>query len=194
VSSGDLPVHIKWFKDAKRIASSGIMAASDMSGISVIHVSPFASNLVFESLRPEHMGNYTCEASNAAGSVTHNGSMVIHVPPKWMIEPRDISVLKGKTALIDCQADGFPPPSVRWSKTEGLDKNPSSDFKPVISNPHVRVFQNGSLALNNVQKSDAASYLCQVSNSIGTGLSKVIKLTVHGEQNSFLFPNIFCTA
>lgn len=41
------------------------------------------------------------------------------VPPRWMIEPQDTSVLKGKTGLIDCQADGFPPPSVRWSKTDG---------------------------------------------------------------------------
>ena len=41
------------------------------------------------------------------------------VPPKWVIEPQDASVLRGRTALIDCQADGFPPPSVHWSKTEG---------------------------------------------------------------------------
>lgn len=72
------------------------------------------------------------------------------------------------------------------SLVSGVDKSPSSEFKPVISNPHVRVFQNGSLAVNNVQKSDAASYLCQVSNSIGSGLSKVVKLTVHGECESIL--------
>lgn len=62
----------------------------------------------------------------------------------------------------------------------GLEKNPPSDFKPVISNPHMRVFQNGSLAVTAVTRSDSASYLCQISNGIGSGLSKVVKLTVHG--------------
>jgi Down syndrome cell adhesion protein len=132
VSKGDLPVSIKWFKDG-RIISSASGIDPEFAGIGVINVSPFASNLVFESLRPEHMGNYTCMASNGAGSVTHNGSMVVHVPPKWMIEARDTSVLKGKTALIDCQADGFPPPSVRWSKTDGkFSSNSSTPSLPII--------------------------------------------------------------
>ena len=165
------------------------------------------------------------------------------VPPKWIIEPRDTSILTGKTAVIDCQADGFPHPTVHWTRKEGnffyssslicihvasrdspyeyfwkfctlphnrlkcpprrtaalalysnylqatclndhfkshsTGPNESGEFKPVISGSHLRVFQNGSLAIHSVQKSDSASYLCQVTNSIGTGLSKVIKLTVH---------------
>ena len=60
-----------------------------------------------------------------------------------------------------------------------------SEFKPVISSPHIRVFENGSLAIHNAQKSDAAFYLCQASNGIGPGLSKVLNLTVHGKQINF---------
>lgn len=77
VSQGDYPITIKWFKDGKLISSSSGLTP-EFAGIGVIHVSPFSSNLVFDSLRPDHMGNYTCEASNTAGSVTHNGTMVIH--------------------------------------------------------------------------------------------------------------------
>lgn len=57
----------------------------------------------------------------------------------------------------------------------------AQDFKAVISNPHMRVFQNGSLAVGNVHKKDAGSYLCQVSNGVGPGLSKVVLLTVNGQ-------------
>jgi len=77
VSSGDLPVQIKWLKDGRRISSSNGLNP-DFTGIGVINVSPFASNLVFESLRPEHMGNYTCEASNRAGTAFVTQSMVVH--------------------------------------------------------------------------------------------------------------------
>lgn len=62
VSQGDLPVAMQWFKDGRLISSaSGLLP--DLAGVGVIHVSPFASNLVFESLRPEHRGNYSCRAS-----------------------------------------------------------------------------------------------------------------------------------
>lgn len=72
VSKGDLPLEIKWYKDGRQIK------VPDFPGINVIHVSQFSSNLVFESLRPEHRGNYSCEASNGAGSVSYNSSMTVH--------------------------------------------------------------------------------------------------------------------
>ncbi|RWS11782.1 Down syndrome cell adhesion molecule-like protein Dscam2, partial [Dinothrombium tinctorium] len=177
VTKGDPPVVINWLKDGKPIAK----ATNDpqFAGINIIHVTEFSSTLIFESLRPEHKGNYTCVASNIAGSVSHNASMVIHVPPKWRLEPIDASVIKGRTAIVDCQADGFPPPRIRWSKAEGFLQTPPSEFKAINSSPHLRVFENGSLAIHNTQKSDAGYYLCQANNGIGAGLSKVLKLTVH---------------
>lgn len=45
----------------------------------------------------------------------------------------------------------------------------------------MRVFENGSLIIYNTQRTDAGYYLCQASNEVGAGLSRVIKLTVHGE-------------
>jgi len=53
------------------------------------------------------------------------------VPPKWVIEPQDASVLRGRTALIDCQADGFPPPSIHWSKTDGNTRYTTSSFSVI---------------------------------------------------------------
>lgn len=45
----------------------------------------------------------------------------------------------------------------------------------------MRVFENGSLIIYNTQRTDAGYYLCQASNGVGPGLSRVIKLTVHGK-------------
>ncbi|KAI1289730.1 Down syndrome cell adhesion molecule -like protein [Halotydeus destructor] len=190
VTKGDAPVQIKWLKDGRALALSSNMNNNnhhdngEFAGIDIIHVTQFSSTLIFESLRPEHSGNYTCEASNGAGSATANSSMIINVPPKWRIEPIDSSVVKGRTAIIDCQAEGFPSPNIRWSKADGfLRMQPPAEFKPINSSPHLRVFQNGSLAVHNVQKSDSAFYLCQANNGIGSGLSKVIKLTVNLAPN-----------
>lgn len=52
----------------------------------------------------------------------------------------------------------------------------------------MRVFENGSLIIYNTQRTDAGYYLCQASNGVGPGLSRVVKLTVHGE---FAFQLLF---
>lgn len=62
----------------------------------------------------------------------------------------------------------------------GLSSTPV-EFRPIVSSPHIRVFQNGSLAIYSAKKSDAAIYLCQSNNGVGPGLSKVLNLTVHGK-------------
>jgi hypothetical protein len=41
------------------------------------------------------------------------------VPPEWRIEPNDLSVTIGRTAVIDCQADGFPAARVEWRLSQG---------------------------------------------------------------------------
>lgn len=41
------------------------------------------------------------------------------VPPQWVIEPRDSNVTQGKTAILDCQADGFPLPNITWKRRMG---------------------------------------------------------------------------
>lgn len=53
-------------------------------------------------------------------------------------------------------------------------------YKPISSSSHLHVFENGSLTILDVSEHDAGYYLCQASNGIGSGLSKVISLTVHG--------------
>lgn len=44
-----------------------------------------------------------------------------------------------------------------------------------------RVLQNGSLLIHNIRSEDKGYYLCQATNGIGVGLSKVVYLTVHGQ-------------
>ncbi|KAI2811059.1 hypothetical protein BLOT_002229 [Blomia tropicalis] len=173
VVKGDPPVKIEWYKDGRKLIT-GMLGKTN-----IIHVTEYSVTLAFESVQPEHRGNYTCVASNSAGSSSHSASMIIHVPPRWRIEPIDATVVKGKNSVIDCDTDAYPLPTITWSRADGSNRELPSDFKPVNSNGHLRPYENGSLAIHNAHKSDTGYYMCAASNGIGPGISKVIKITVN---------------
>lgn len=51
------------------------------------------------------------------------------------------------------------------------------DLKP--NNPDIRV-EDGTLMINNIQKTNEGYYLCEAVNGIGSGLSAVIMISVQG--------------
>nr|XP_027200228.1 Down syndrome cell adhesion molecule-like protein Dscam2 isoform X2 [Dermatophagoides pteronyssinus] len=175
VVKGDPPIKVEWYKDGKKLSIGSFPHTN------IIHVTDYSVTLAFESVQPDHRGNYTCVASNGAGSSSHSATMIIHVPPRWRIEPTDMTVVKGHNAIIDCDTDAYPEPVITWSRAEGLDINNElpSNFKPINSNGHYRSYENGSLVIHNSHKSDTGYYMCAASNGIGPGISKVIKITVN---------------
>lgn len=41
------------------------------------------------------------------------------MPPKWIVEPEDQSVILGNSVVISCQADGSPTPTILWKQAIG---------------------------------------------------------------------------
>jgi hypothetical protein len=62
----------------------------------------------------------------------------------------------------------------------------SAVYNHIRSSFRTQVLENGSLLMQDVQKSDSGLFLCRASNGIGTDLSKVIRLTVHGKDIIFV--------
>lgn len=58
--------------------------------------------------------------------------------------------------------------------------NPSHQFRTVVSNSHMHTLENGSLMIRDINEEDSGFYLCQANNGVGSGLSKVIQVKVHG--------------
>lgn len=52
-----------------------------------------------------------------------------------------------------------------------------------LSNPDIRV-EDGTLSINNIQKTNEGYYLCEAVNGIGSGLSAVILISVQGTLRS----------
>lgn len=56
------------------------------------------------------------------------------------------------------------------------------DYKDLkMNNPDIKV-EDGTLFINNIQKSSHGYYLCEAVNGIGSGLSAVIMISVQGNE------------
>uniref|UniRef100_T1JAC9 Down syndrome cell adhesion molecule-like protein Dscam2 n=1 Tax=Strigamia maritima TaxID=126957 RepID=T1JAC9_STRMM len=166
VTQGDLPIYFHWAKDGRQIASG--------EGIAIKDFDEYASILTINDVRHRHTGRYTCIANNAAASIKHSTHLIVHVPPRWLVEPKDTQVLVGASARMDCQADGYPEPSITWTKAL------PSDYREILGNGgNVNILQNGSLILSSIREVDRGYYSCQANSKVGEGLSKVFFLDVH---------------
>ncbi|TMW49609.1 hypothetical protein DOY81_005313 [Sarcophaga bullata] len=72
-------------------------------------------SLKLDDITLDDMGEYTCEADNAVGSITATGTLIVHAPPKFTIRPKNQLVEVGDEVLFECQASGYPKPTVYWS-------------------------------------------------------------------------------
>ncbi|CAL7934263.1 unnamed protein product [Xylocopa violacea] len=168
ILKGDLPIEIAW-------ALNGEPIGRDRSDINILATTKKNSILSIESVAARHAGEYTCSASNRAGATSHSASLAVNVPPRWILEPTDKAFAQGSDARVECKADGFPKPQVTWKKAAGDTPGDYTDLK--LSNPDISV-EDGTLSINNIQKTNEGYYLCEAVNGIGAGLSAVIFISV----------------
>uniref|UniRef100_A0A1B0AGD3 Down syndrome cell adhesion molecule n=1 Tax=Glossina pallidipes TaxID=7398 RepID=A0A1B0AGD3_GLOPL len=95
-------------------------------------------------------------------------------PPRWILEPTDKAFAQGSDAKVECKADGFPKPQVTWKKAVG---DSPGEYKDLKKNDNIRV-EEGTLHIDNIQKTNEGYYLCEAINGIGSGLSAVIMISV----------------
>ncbi|XP_037715250.1 Down syndrome cell adhesion molecule-like protein Dscam2 isoform X37 [Drosophila subpulchrella] len=163
VSSGDLPIDIYWLKDGQPLLRS------------IYHkIDEYTLILSLRQTTIGDSGNYTCVASNAAGSASRWSILKVKVPPRWILEPTDKAFAQGSDAKVECKADGFPKPQVTWKKAVG---DTPGEYKDLKKSDNIRV-EEGTLHVDNIQKTNEGYYLCEAINGIGSGLSAVIMISV----------------
>ncbi|XP_032292769.1 cell adhesion molecule Dscam1 isoform X12 [Drosophila virilis] len=166
VNKGDLPIDVAWTKNGGRVYTN--------DGIVVTKTSTRMSVLSIESVRARHAGNYSCVATNNAGESRHWAILAVNVPPRWILEPTDKAFAQGSDAKVECKADGFPKPQVTWKKAVG---DTPGEYKDLKKSDNIRV-EEGTLHIDNIQKTNEGYYLCEAINGIGSGLSAVIMVSV----------------
>lgn len=96
------------------------------------------------------------------------------VPPVISSETQKYLAPVDSSVMLQCQADGSPPPSVSWHK----------DGQPLSESVRQRVLSSGSLQIAFIQPSDTGRYTCTAANAAGT-VSLEMSLTVQSRFQSF---------
>ncbi|XP_050305190.1 cell adhesion molecule Dscam2 isoform X14 [Anthonomus grandis grandis] len=167
MATGDTPVTFDW-----------MLNGNPVKKFKAINVGSFGAKislLSIDGIQRELIGNYTCIATNRAGTSSYTAELTVKVPPRWILEPTDKAFAQGSDAAVECKADGFPKPVVTWKRATGVSPGDYKDFKP--NNPDIKV-EDGTLMINNIQKNNEGYYLCEAVNGIGSGLSAVVLISV----------------
>uniref|UniRef100_A0A8C4YVD5 Hemicentin-2 n=1 Tax=Gopherus evgoodei TaxID=1825980 RepID=A0A8C4YVD5_9SAUR len=131
---------VLWLKNSAKLLGS-------LSGSSVLD----EGSLVIGSVLPSDSGEYTCLATNEAGSVQKRTKLVVYAPPELRGDGprRNVSILAGQPLTLDCDVSGIPAPTVTWYKDGQL------------------VSCTQSIRVHKVRKEDAGSYTCKAVNRVG---------------------------
>nr|ASU04340.1 Dscam16 [Mesobuthus martensii] len=167
VLQGDSPFRFTWIKDGEPVSTD--------LGLSIQYYGDW-SMLSSDNVQLNHAGNYTCVVSNEAATAKQSSVLRVNAPPIWVLEPNDSEVVHGKSVRIDCSTTGSPVPSISWKRASGSEPG---DFTPVYNSHKYTLYANGSLLIQNADKSEEGYYLCQSNNGFGAGLSKLLFIKVH---------------
>ena len=89
MAKGDVPLNILWLKD-------GSPLAGEDDKVKILTFDHFNSMLTIESLELRHVGNYTCQAANPAGTATH--SQAVHVNGNFIA--RGTNTIDSETPIL----------------------------------------------------------------------------------------------
>ncbi|KAB0378542.1 hypothetical protein FD755_010120 [Muntiacus reevesi] len=108
----------------------------------------------------ENAGMYQCIAENTHGAIYANAELkILALAPTFEMNPMKKKILaaKGGRVIIECKPKAAPKPKFLWSKgTERL-----------VNSSRVLIWEDGSLEINNITRSDGGVYTCFVENNKG---------------------------
>ncbi|KAM6170210.1 hemicentin-2 [Rhynchocyon petersi] len=117
-------------------------------------------SLFLASVSPTDSGDYECQATNEAGSVSRRAKLVVYVPPSIREEgsKTNMSGMAGQSLTLECDAHGFPAPEIKWFKDGQLIP---------VADSHLLLHGAQALHFPRLQEGDAGFYSCQAENQAG---------------------------
>ncbi|KAK2917728.1 hypothetical protein Q8A73_004474 [Channa argus] len=130
-------------------------------------------NLVITDVSSKHSGIYLCRATTPG---TRNytiaaANLTVLVPPSIVERPESQTRPRAGTARFMCQAEGLPPPRIRWLK----------NGEEVHLNGRIKMY-NSKLVITQIIPEDDAIYQCMAENELGSMLSIARLIVVMSED------------
>ncbi|PNF42104.1 Obscurin [Cryptotermes secundus] len=127
--------------------------------------------LVFQHVKPEDAGLYTCVASTSTGRISCSAELTVQGSvnqlarepevPKISTESKSTEVGLGGSAMLELKVEGYPKPDIKWTK----------DGNPVEAGGRVRFLyedeESMSLIIKGVTADDAGKYKVVAKNELG---------------------------
>ncbi|XP_015725366.1 hemicentin-1 isoform X1 [Coturnix japonica] len=126
-------------------------------------------SLHLERVRLQDGGDYTCKASNVAGTNNKTTTVNVYVLPIIQHGQQIFSTIEGIPVTLPCKASGVPKPSITWSKKGEII---------LPSNGKFSAGSDGSLYVVSPEGEETGEYVCTATNAAGYATRKV-QLTVY---------------
>ncbi|XP_054736972.1 obscurin isoform X2 [Anastrepha obliqua] len=153
--------------------------------------------LVFQHVKPEDAGIYTCVAQTSTGNISCSAELSVQgaiqtlnrepEKPSLIIDHREANASLGGTAILELQCKGFPKPGVQW-KHDGEVIEVGEKHKILYADE-----ESMSLVIKNVTTEDAGEYTIQAMNELGVDESS-ISLVVKAGPKIKKINNVTCFA
>lgn len=167
-AEGDPPPKITWV-----MPDNIFLSAPYYGSRIVVH---YNGTLEIRNVRPTDTAEFICMARNDGGEAV----LVIHLEvTNQLMRPifknpfnERVVTRLGKTTVLNCSADGNPPPDMIWTLPNGTQLTGG----PIRSSQH-HLGSDGTFVIYNPSKGDAGKYRCAAKNKIGY-IEKLIILEV----------------
>ncbi|XP_068699011.1 uncharacterized protein [Montipora foliosa] len=130
---------------------------SKMNSSRLVNSNDQQDKLVIKKAVYNDSGKYVCRATNLLGKDEKVIELFVEVSPVFTKVPGKVTIFESSsTAVLVCEAFGFPPPVIQWSKA----------FSPLPQGRSVVV--NGTLKISRFSLQDSGTYQCKASNRLGS--------------------------
>ncbi|OAD62661.1 Muscle M-line assembly protein unc-89 [Eufriesea mexicana] len=133
--------------------------------------------LVFQHVKPEDAGLYTCVAQTSTGNISCSAELTVQgavhqlikdpEKPKLCSEVRHSEVSAGGSAMLELQIRGYPKPDIKWTK-DGEEIVAGGKYKYLWEDE-----ESMSLVIKNVTAKDAGVYTIRAKNELGEDTTQI---------------------
>ncbi|XP_043471830.1 obscurin isoform X6 [Leptopilina heterotoma] len=133
--------------------------------------------LVFQHVKPEDAGLYTCVAQTSTGNISCSAELTVQgtvrqllkepAKPALQSESRHSECSVGGSAMLDLQVKGYPKPDIKWTK----------NGEEIVAGGRIKYLwedeESLSLVIKNVTVQDAGTYVIKAKNELGEDSTQI---------------------